>query len=214
MKIGVGVITMGLRPIQNYHLSDESELFIYQDVDKKGPSFARNKCLEYFTNKDVDYIFLFDDDSYPTMSGWEKYFIDEATANDVHYMAIPEYFKTELYDYPESNIQYWAGNLGCFVFQDKVCVETIGGYNTEYDRYGYEDAARSLRAFRAGMTGKYHGFPFPIRGIAYIHSQDVFAECPTQNITKEDKDEYIKKNGAIYQKEITSDKLYYPIACD
>lgn len=209
MKIGVGVITMGVRPIKNYNLSENSELYVYTDVDKKGPSHARNQCLKYFSEKDVDYIFLFDDDCYPTMSGWEEYFINEAKESGVHYMAIPEYFKTEIYSYPESKVQYWAGNLGCFVFQDKECLDKIGGYNTEYDRYGYEDAARSSRAHKAGMTGKFSGFPFPIRGIAYIHSEDVFGENPTPNILHEDKMEYIRKNAPIYQKEINSEQIFY-----
>nr|DAY73869.1 MAG TPA: glycosyltransferase [Caudoviricetes sp.] len=208
MKIGIGVITMGVRTI-NKKLFENSEhgIFIYTDKERLGPSHARNKVLEHFD--DYDHIFIFDDDCYPTKLGWEQYFITKASEYGIHYMAIPEVFGGEFIS-SDNEMQYWYSALGCFVYQDKVAMATIGGYNTAYNRYGYEDAARSRRALHAGLTGHDNAWGFPVRGLSYIHSEDVFGENPVPNIDTPEKLKYIESNHKIYAEEISSPTLFYP----
>ena len=208
MKIGVGVITMGLREINPQFFEKTShETFIYTDTERLGPGHARNQVLKHFDG--YDHVFIFDDDCYPTRLGWEDYFIQEAQRHGVHYMALPDIFGGE-YLTSVDEMTFWFSALGCFLYQDKLAMQEIGGYNTEYNRYGYEDAARSHRAIKAGLTGSDRGWGFPIRGLSYIHSEDVFGENPAPNIQTAEKLAYIASNQPIYQKEITGDNLFYP----
>lgn len=212
MKIGVGMITMGARELPKKFFDNTSEeIFVYTDEERKGPGYARNKVLANFDG--YDHVFIMDDDTYPVRKGWEQYFITQAQENCVHFMALPEVFGGE-YEANANQIGgemvYWRSALGCFNYQSKLAMETIGGYNTEYVRYGYEDAARNRRAQRAGLTGWVDAWGFPIRGLCYIHSEDVFWENPTPNISHEDKLKYIEINTPIYHKEISSPQLFYP----
>ena len=208
MKIGVGVITMGVRELnpQLFNKTD-SEVFVYTDTERKGVSHARNQVLTHFEG--YDHVFIFDDDCYPTRAGWEKYFIEQAQANDIHFMALPEIFGGTFVDC-HGEITYWHSALGCFVYQNALAIEKLGGYNTAYNRYGFEDAGRAHRAIKAGLTGDDTTWGFPIRGFCYIHSEDVFGENPTPNISQEDKQAYIMENHALYKVEIESDNLFYP----
>lgn len=208
MKIGVGVITMGLREI-NPKLFEKTahEIFVYTDTERLGPGHARNQVLAHFDG--FDHVFIFDDDCYPTRCGWEDYFIQEAQRYGIHYMALPDIFGGELAGHNEE-ITYWFSALGCFLYQDKEAMQTIGGYNLAYNRYGYEDAARSHRAMKAGLTGHDEAWGFPIRGFGFIHSEDVFGENPTPNIQTSEKLAYIAQNQPIYQKEIEGKDLFYP----
>lgn len=208
MKIGIGVITMGVRTL-NKKLFENSEhgVFIYTDKERLGPSHARNKVLEHFEG--YDHIFIFDDDCFPTKLGWEDYFITQASEHNIHYMAIPEVFGGQFVS-SDKEMQYWFSALGCFVYQDKIAMDVIGGYNTAYNRYGYEDAGRSRRALQAGLTGHNNAWGFPVRGLSYIYSEDVFGENPVPNIETPEKLKYIESNHKVYAEEISSGVLFYP----
>ena len=206
-KVGIGVITMGIRKLKEYPRSVYSEFFVFIDKEKKGPGAARNKCLEYFSNLGCDHIFLFDDDCYPLKSGWEDMAIKSAEKNNVYFMALPEKFKSVKIMHPTSEIQYWNQALGCFTYHSKKSLETIGGYNTTYNRYGFEDAGIKERAKLANLCGNFEGFPFPIELIDIIHSEDVYSENPTPNIKYEDKVVLIKENEPIYLEELKQARL-------
>ena len=208
MKVGVGVITMGLRDLNPKMKENTShEVFVYTDHDRKGPGHARNQVLKHFDG--YDHVFIFDDDCYPTMKGWEEHFIAAGQEQNIHYMALPEGFKGR-YVGSHCEITFWDSALGCFIYQSKKAMETIGGYNTRYNRYGYEDAGRSRRAVKAGLTGDANYFGFPLRGLMYIHSEDVCGENPAPNISHEDKLAYIEQNRAAWLEEINGSEVFYP----
>lgn len=208
MKVGIGIITMGLREINPKMYEKSSyEIFVYTDTERLGPGHARNQVLAHFDG--YDHVFIFDDDCYPTRLGWEQYFIQSAQENGIHYMALPDIFGGDILDV-KGEITCWFSALGCFLYQDKLAMETIGGYNLEYNRYGYEDAARSHRAIKAGLTGSSEGWSFPVRGFGFIHSEDVYGENPAPNIATAEKLAYIGQNQPIYQKEIEGKNLFYP----
>ena len=73
MKIGVGVITMGVRALKSYRTQPDTYFHVHVDTDKKGVSHARNTCLKHLYDEGCDYMFVFDDDGDPVMDGWEKY---------------------------------------------------------------------------------------------------------------------------------------------
>ena len=152
MKVGIGIITMGVREINPKMYEKSSyEIFVYTDEDRRGPGYARNQCLKHFDG--YDHVFLFDDDAYPTRLGWEDYFIEHAQSQGIHYMVLPEIFGGQLLGFGSGEITLWNSALGCFVYQDAFAIQVIGGYNTAYNRYGFEDAARNRRAIKANLTG-------------------------------------------------------------
>lgn len=210
MNVGVGVITAGVREIiPKLQANTKYPIEVYLDEHRKGPAHARNQLLKSMMTRGMEYMFIFDDDCYPTMGGWEDYFIDFAVRQNVHFMGIPHVFADE--PVCEASASYWPGVLGCFTFQTRKFMEEVGYYNTSYDVYGFEDSGRNNRAWRAGLTGDRVGyFSLPHKAGYYIHSEDLYHESPEPNISAEDKARYISKNHPIYIAEITSPQLYYP----
>lgn len=208
IKIGVGVITMGVREI-NPKLFGRScgDIFVYTDIDKQGPGKARNKVLSHF--KDYDHIFIFDDDCWPTVQGWEAYFIKQYTEHNIHWSGMPIFTNMEIVA-SENEIIWATDSAGCFQYFSRKGLATIGGYNTAYNRYGFEDGAIRSRAIKAGLTGKYPFAPFPIRGLAYIYSMDICNDSPIANIEMPEKMRLIDLNRLIYRDEVLSDKVFYP----
>ena len=211
IKIGVGVITMGVRKLADYKLSHNSELFVFTDHNKVGPASGRNECIKHLYNKGCDYIFLFDDDCFPTRHGWEDYFINNANNHNIHFLGLPEIFTGKLQSVSDDKeLCYWDGIVGCFNFQTRHFIDVVGYYNTAYNRYGYEDAGRNYRAVCAGLTGTVGHYPSLLRASSYIHSEDVYGENPTPNISHEDKMKYIEENRKFYTEEIQSGQIFYP----
>lgn len=205
MKIGVGVITTGERPLKLQRVALWADLQVVTDVDRRGPSWGRNECLKRLQG--CDHIFLMDDDCYPVMPGWEAYLIEQFVKHGVDYSVLPEAFKTPLLG-THGEMGYWAGGIGAFCYQSAKALDVVGGYNEAYDRYGFEDAGRLNRAQRAGLTGPNAPVSCPIRALAYIHSEDVFAENPTPTVSRAEKQRLIDKNRPLYDEELAG-PLYY-----
>jgi hypothetical protein len=211
-KIGIGVITMGVREINKnlYERSDPNALIrIETDHERVGPARTRNKCMKYLMDQGCEHIFMFDDDCYPMMKGWEDYFINAAKRGGVHFMGLPHAFESKLNAVCDE-FAYWSSIVGCFSYQDRRFMERVGYYNTKYVRYGSEDAGRNFRARHSGLVGKGQGYPAPLRAASYIMSEDVFHMNPTPNLTIEEKRHFITINNATYLEETRSGQLYYP----
>lgn len=208
MKVGVGVITMGVRPIHDYKLAHDTHLFVYTDVERKGPAHARNQALKHLLDEGCDIFFLFDDDCYPRATGWEACFIDQHLVTGIHFFGLPDTLNAGV-NGCEGEVIYWNGVLGCFGMFTRALLDAIGFYNTAYERYGHEDTAYTFRALRSGLAGNGIGFPSPIRALGYIHSEDVYGETLIQNLTPEEKGAYIQINQPIFDAEVNGDQLYY-----
>lgn len=209
-KIGVGVVTTPKRTV-DHRLSKyscpDTKIIVRSDTNHLGVSHMRNALLAELA--DCDYIFLFDDDCFPMMHGWEMYFIGQAALHGIDYITLPESFKSKLLRV-DGEMGRWDGGIGCFSFQTQKALKTIGGFNTNYVRYGYEDAGRNRRAAIAGLTGGFQN-SCPIRALAYIHSMDVFGENPTPNLSYDEKMDFISQNTLEFKREMSSDQLYYAI---
>lgn len=213
MRIGVGVITMGVRPIQDYKLAYGTHLHVYTDVECKGPAFARNQVLKAMSDDGCDLLFVFDDDCYPTRHGWESYFVEQHQRTGIHLFGLPDIFNAEV-NGTDGEMVYWNGMLVQFAMYTRTLLEQVGFYNTKYDRYGHEDSGYTFRALRSGLAGNKTGFPSPIRTLGYIYSQDVYGETVIHNLTMEEKGAYIEANRVILEAELNSDQIYYPFTQD
>lgn len=201
-RFGVGVITVGRRPLHDYLLPDNCKFRVIYDTERRGVAWARNQCLQELD--DCEHIFLFDDDCWPVMSGWAEYWAGECGRAGVTYSALPEAFKTGItgpQDWAGEELMYWDGGIGAAIYQHRSALEVIGGYNEALRCYGFEDAGRADRAQRAGLTGPTRN-ACPLRCLAYIHSADVFGENPTPSYSVEEKEAHIAANRDAYEAEL------------
>lgn len=200
-KYGVGVITVGRRPIRDYLLPDDCTFVVVTDTERRGVAWARNQVLQQLDH--CDHIFLFDDDCWPVMHGWAEYWAGQCEAAGVRYSALPEAFKTGVGDYllHAREVVGWDGGIGATIYQHRSALEVIGGYNEALHGYGFEDAGRADRAYRAGLTGPTRN-ACPLRCLAYIHSADVMGENPTPSYTVEEKEAHIAANRDAYLAEL------------
>lgn len=201
-RFGVGVITVGRRPIRDYLLPDDCTFVVVEDTERRGVAWARNQVLQQLDH--CEHVFLFDDDCWPVMRGWAEYWAGECYAVGVTYSALPEAFKTvaggRILPY-QGDVLCWDGGIGAAIYQHRSALDVIGGYNEALKGYGFEDAGRADRAHRAGLTGPTRNAA-PLRLLAYIHSADVMGENPTPSYTVEEKEAHIAANRGAYQAEL------------
>jgi hypothetical protein len=200
-RFGVGVITVGRRPIRDYLLPDDCAFVVVTDTERRGVAWARNQVLQQLDH--CEHIFLFDDDCWPVMRGWAEYLAGQCEAAGVSYSALPEAFKTGIAGCSSGwkELGYWEGGIGAAIYQHRSALDVIGGYNEALRGYGFEDAGRADRAQRAGLTGPTRN-ACPLRCLAYIHSADVMGENPTPSYTVEEKEAHIAANRDAYLAEL------------
>lgn len=211
-KYGVGVTTTPKRVMSSNftdNLSEDSELFIGVDTDFEGVSINRNKVIKSLYDKGYEYIFLMDDDCYPVKKGWEEYFVKCHIESGIHHFGLPETFKS-IVNSVSGSLTYYDSSIGCFHFMTRKLIETIGYFNTKYEKYGYEDVGFKFRAVKSGLGAKEDGYPSPSESHHYIHSEDVHGEHPTPNYSFDEKAKFIKNNEEEFKREMFSGKLFYP----
>ena len=208
-KIGIGIITCGIRELSPNIIKYNPVIF--EDKERKGAAYCRNILMKQFYEEGKDYIFIFDDDCYPVIDGWIDRLINWMKVSNVHYLAGLDTKNVVITKAIGSTCISSDCYIGAYFFMDRKCIETIGYYNTEYIRYGYEDITYSRRALAAGLLGTSEGYPFPVWINMYIHSMDMFGENPTPNMSQEEKEKYIKMNNPIFHKEMgrIDNKDYY-----
>lgn len=202
-KFGVGVITVGKRPIKDYLLPDDCEFVVVTDTDRRGPAWARNQCLQQLDH--CEHIFLFDDDCWPVMRGWAEYWSSQCQHIGCLYSAMPESFKAKVDLMAGGLIDEicgWDGGIGAATYQHRSALDLIGGYNEKLQGYGFEDAGRMDRWYRTGANGQRGRNLAPIRLLAYIHSADVYGENPEPSYTVEKKEAHIAANREEYLREL------------
>jgi len=207
MKIGVGINTTPARRVQleRYflHRDGRCEIYVHNDSARLGVAQAKNAVLRELYDRGCTHIFTFDDDCYPTRPEWMDYIL----ANQhCPFYALPNIFVDRVVK-GQDEYQEWSGGLGCFSYQTRDLLDAVGGYNTAYERYGFEDAARLARIRRCLMT---EGYPTLFRIPFFIHSEDAFHENPPANMSREMKEFFIARNRSTYEREISVEQLHYP----
>lgn len=178
-------------------------LHVHDDVHYKGVAYSKNQNLK--TLKDCDYIFLFDDDCFPIIRGWENYFINSKE----HHL---------LYLQPQHNIIARLGEIehyndcgGVFMYLTREAFETVGYFNPEYSQYGFEHAGYSVRINKAGLTQS--AFQQLKDTDKYLLAMDYSGTLPNvkkqMSIEEYQKQKEINKNRKVFMKELQSNQIYY-----
>jgi glycosyltransferase involved in cell wall biosynthesis len=116
-----------------------------------GIAAAKNKCLELLD--DCDYVFLFDDDTWPKSEKWWLPYINSG----VHHLSFT--FDKLANGMPNGNgvfrrdgdVKYHYNPCGCVLFFTRECIDKVGGFNIGFGKYGNEHVDLSVRAYNAGL---------------------------------------------------------------
>lgn len=136
-----------------------------------GIARAKNKCLELLADHGCAHMFLFDDDCWPVVDGWERPYIESP---EPHLMYVftdrvtgPVGDSTEIYR--DEHLKAFTHPRGCMLYFDREVLRHIGGYDTRYGRWGYEHVDISNRVYNAGLTS--------FRFADVVGSEDLFFSC-------------------------------------
>lgn len=211
-KVGIGVITVqkrALHPNLLNLISMPTHFYVYTDHERRGPAYGRNECIKNLYDAGCEYIFLFDDDTYPQLAGWQDYMVSCHETSGYHAFSYPDKTVATLYK-SEDLIDFWVHNTGCFKSLTRKMIDTIGYFNPDYHTYGHEDIAYLYRARASGLSGDGYGDASPKLVHEYIFSEDVLGIPTVQNMTVEEKTQSIEANRATFAKEVTSGILHFP----
>jgi len=201
--------------------TDEFEFIFCPHIDneygeRKGVAKSKNFCLRFLINNNCQHIFLFDDDAYPRHPDWYKVFIDSAKAMGQHHLSyIPNkgHLMGKLSDKTKGllfgELVKYDYAWGCMMYFTRHCIETAGGYNEDFEVYGYEHCELSCRIHNMGLTA----FPYlTIKDVTkYIYSCNFEGfpeglEPETHSLDGLNMKPILYKNEQLFRKMYKSDK--------
>ena len=158
-KIGVGITTYKRPDILERCLAGFKEkmppnsiLFVNDDSDRgEGIAAAKNRCLAAL--QECDYIFLFDDDIWPCNDRWWEPFIKGVADFNCHVFSSS--WNTLKINYVvgrKNGLMSLKWTCGVCVFLTKKVLETIGGYNIMFGKWGGEHEEYATRAWLNGLA--------------------------------------------------------------
>lgn len=241
MNIGVGITTrnrtqcleLSIEQIKkhwpkdmllNVVVVDDNSATIYQHDETKniynlqrlGIAKSKNICIKELSH--CDYIFLIDDDVVVIKDGWVDFFIDAHKRTGNHHFLYMKDMKDPMRTMKineASGIEIFNNCNGCFMFLTKEVIEKVGGFNKNYEYYGFEHAGYTDRIHKAGLTpyGKY----LCVKGTGdYIYAMDLDFHLPFNKqvnfnkLKSQDKrSSYVMNNLKIYHEDIKT--IYQPI---
>lgn len=163
-RIGIGVTTRNrpdvlARALEAWekYLPDGAEFVLVDDASDEpvegatyrfeqnaGVARAKNKVLELLTERDVEHLFLFDDDTFPIADRWWEPYVASPEPHlmfawgDVHYRT------DELVGYQ------WP--KGCALYVERRVLDRVGGMDPVFGLWGCEHMSWSDRIHNAGLT--------------------------------------------------------------
>lgn len=168
--IGIGITHFGNDLIRHKAIERIFELApagckISLVKDIEGISKAKNLNLKELDN--CEHIFLFDDDTYPKVKGWEHIY----TETGHKHMSYTFGRKVLLI---ENNIISYEKPSGCMLYIHRDCLDKVGGFDEQYKGYAGEHQDFSNRVYNAGLT-KYRYMDLVFSN-QFIHSMDEHKE--------------------------------------
>lgn len=168
------------------------------DVNQGAP-IAKNKCLELLEG--CEHIFLFDDDTYPTKSGWEQLYIK----SDIKHLNYTFKYPFKLID----GALHFQNPNGCMIYIHRDVLDKVGGFDTGFIKYGYWHGAFSNRVFNAGLIP--HPFMDVMKSSQHLYCKD---QNPTQHRTAtKNRGDFLARNRKRYFEKLESSE-YIPYKND
>jgi glycosyltransferase involved in cell wall biosynthesis len=168
----------------------------YRFADNVGIARAKNKCLELLD--DCEHIFLFDDDAYPIADGW---WLPYVTSPEPHLMyqfldlSGPRKLNDVTEIYTDAEHFALSGPRGVMLYVERWLLDVVGGFDTVYDRFGYEHGDWSNRIHHSGATSWRYA---DVQGSSdLIYSLDEH-EAVERSLTRQERAEFVKRNAVIH----------------
>lgn len=115
----------------------------YRFEQNAGVGSAKNKCLELLEG--CEHMFLFDDDCSPVVDEWWLPYINSGLNHAAYTFDRMELNRTSKY------VSYEYPN-GCMLYFTRKCIDTAGGWDTEFQGYGWDHCELSRRIYNMGLT--------------------------------------------------------------
>lgn len=219
-KIGIGISTRDRYRVfrdsltkWTEHTPDNIKLVIIDDasaiaVKEASFRFSRNVGIARSKNKalelldDCEHIFLADDDVYPKRGDWWKPYIEAGV--DHLCFTFPSVanggMTSKILAETDSTV-VWSHPRGCFMYIHHRVLDTVGGLNTRYDKWGYEHKDWSNRIHNAGLTD--HPYMDVKDSSKYLYSMDQTGQVATTTPKRQQK-LYLARGAEEYKKSLTS----------
>lgn len=190
----IHVVNDGGEPIENWK---ELGIDAYTENEESlGIPRAKNQNLtELMRHQNCREIFLFDDDTRPTHSGWNLIFHD---LPEPHSMYIFPGFGNQTSGIrllgSDGNLGWYDHVRGCLLYYRREVIETVGGFDPIFGKGMYEHTDLSDRIFAFGLT--HHQYNAPLNGGDYIYCLDQNNEIQS-TFDRQTRNEMIRKNRPI-----------------
>ena len=229
-QIGVGITTHNRSEMfkKSYneivrHLPDGAVLVVVDDASKTpveiadyrfdenvGIARAKNKALELLYLQGCEHFFLFDDDTYPLVKGWEKKYIE---CSEPHLNYIFTDFETgrKLNDtieiYRDDEKVAYSHARGCMLYYHRSVLDAVGGMDPVFGKWGYEHPSFSDRIYNAGLTTFRYMDVADSKGLFY--SDDEQNENVNTTVIGNERQKMVARNTELYRERKYS-KEYIP----
>lgn len=125
----------------------------YRFTERAGIPKAKNKSLELAWKSGADHIFLVDDDVFPLVADWYRYYTESGIEHlsfsfKEAYEGVGERPDPELID----GFKIWEMTNGCFLYFTRDCIQIAGGFDERFGLGVYEHADLTRRIFNIGLT--------------------------------------------------------------
>lgn len=174
-----------------------------------GIARAKNKCIELLYDAGCTHFFLFDSDCYPIVNDWTERYINTGVPH------LSMTFNKHSSGKPNGNgkaspagdgLVHYENPCGCMIYLTRECVDTVGGMDVRYGKWGFDHVDYSKRIYNAGLT------PYPFMDIK--DSQEIFYSYDYHNAIARSVDYqtragHIARNATLY-KSLGNSAEYHP----
>lgn len=126
---------------------------VYRFSENVGVARAKNKALELLDG--CEHLFIFDDDCFPRVADWWKPYVDSPEPH-LSYQFADLSGSRKLGDFTrlheDSRHVAYSGQRGCLLYYDRDCIRAAGGFDTGFERHGYEHPDLANRIYNLGLT--------------------------------------------------------------
>lgn len=162
----------------------------YRFENHVGVSVAKNKCLELLSDADCTHYFLFDDDCRPLNNEWWLPYV----SSKLHHTCWT--FDRKVIDNSHPEYLAFEKPNGCMMYFTNLALLKAGGWDLEFEGFGYEHCNVSDRLFNLGLT--------PARYIDIRHEKPPFELAKCETSFGIDQRRFIPHNLKLYQQKYYS----------
>lgn len=169
---------------------------LFRFDENVGIARAKNKCLELLSEH--EHIFLFDDDAYPLVDRWWDAYVDSPEPHLMYIfedLAGPQKLNDIKRIYEDDEHVAYTGPRGVMLYAHRSVLETVGGMDTIYGKWGYEHGDWSNRIHNAGLTTS--RFMDVANSSSLIFSMDEHEQIP-RSVDKAERIAMVKRNVTLY----------------